>query len=221
MLWFACIAFLMISVYYIFKEHASAFVSLGWKSASSLGFLFVGSCCLVETADVEYGRWMMVGLVLGALGDVLLALPFCYPKWKDHFFLGGLSAFLLGHLAYAKALYAMTDTLGILAVIVSVLLAFAVIALLERHQVAFQSMRLPSTLYAAVILFMEMCALGHLWDGPMYGGILNIAALCFVLSDLVLAFILFGNQNTIKMTRWNLSLYYMAQFLLALTMLLR
>ena len=54
----------------------------------------------------------------------------------------------------------------------------------------------------------------------LYGGILNIASLCFVLSDLILAFMLFGNRNTTRMTRWNLSLYYTAQLLLALTMLL-
>ena len=109
---------------------------------------------------------------------------------------------------------------GILVAICSILLALLVIEVLKKKQVDFQEMRLPSTVYAAVILFMEACALRHLQDGMLYGGILNIASLCFVLSDLILAFMLFGNRNTTRMTRWNLSLYYTAQLLLALTMLL-
>ena len=35
----ACLLFLFVVVYYIFKEHSSAFTSLFWKSASSFCFL--------------------------------------------------------------------------------------------------------------------------------------------------------------------------------------
>lgn len=216
----ACLLFLFVVVYYIFKEHSSAFTSLFWKSASSFCFLLVGFCAFAACVDRRYGEWMLIGLVSGAIGDVLLALPFCYPKKKNLFFLGGLLFFLFGHLAYVAALFVMPVKAGILVAICSILLALLVIEVLKKKQVDFQEMRLPSTVYAAVILFMEACALWHLQDGMLYGGILNIASLCFVLSDLILAFMLFGNRNTTRMTRWNLSLYYTAQLLLALTMLL-
>ena len=212
----ACLLFLFVVVYYIFKEHSSAFTSLFWKSASSFCFLLVGFCAFAACVDRRYGEWMLIGLVSGAIGDVLLALPFCYPKRKNLFFLGGLLFFLFGHLAYVATLFVMPVKAGILVAICSILLALLVIAVLKKKQVDFQEMRLPSTVYAAVILFMEACALWHLQDGMLYGGILNIASLCFVLSDLILAFMLFGNRNTTRMTRWNLSLYYTAQLLLAL-----
>ena len=215
----ACLLFLFVVVYYIFKEHSSAFTSLFWKSASSFCFLLVGFCAFAACVDRRYGEWMLIGLVSGAIGDVLLALPFCYPKRKNLFFLGGLLFFLFGHLAYVAALFVMPVKAGILVAICSILLALLVIEVLKKKQVDFQEMRLPSTVYAAVILFMEACALWHLQDGMLYCGILNIASLCFVLSDLILAFMLFGNRNTTRMTRWNLSLYYTAQLLLALTML--
>lgn len=220
MIGIACLLFLFVVLYYIFKEHSSAFTALGWKSASSFCFLLVGFCTFAACEDRWYGGWMLAGLVLGAIGDVLLALPFCYPKRKDFFFLTGLLFFLFGHLAYVAALYVMPMNAGVLTAICSVLLALLVIAGLTRSKVDFEAMRLPSTVYAAVILFMEACALWHLQDGMAYGGILNIATLCFVMSDLILAFILFGNRSTARMTRWNLSLYYTAQLLLALTMLL-
>ena len=94
----ACLLFLFVVVYYIFKEHSSAFTSLCWKSASSFCFLLVGFCAFAACVDRRYGEWMLIGLVSGAIGDVLLALPFCYPKRKNLFFLGGLLFFLFGHL---------------------------------------------------------------------------------------------------------------------------
>ena len=141
-------------------------------------------------------------------------------KKEEPLLSGWIAFFLFGHLAYVAALFVMPVKAGILVAICSILLALLVIEVLKKKQVDFQEMRLPSTVYAAVILFMGACALWHLQDGKLYGGILNIASLCFVLSDLILAFMLFGNRNTTCMTRWNLSLYYTAQLLLALTMLL-
>ena len=101
----ACLLFLFVVVYYIFKEHSSAFTSLFWKSASSFCFLLVGFCAFAACVDRRYGEWMLIGLVSGAIGDVLLALPFCYPKRKNLFFLGGLLFFLFGHLAYLAPVY--------------------------------------------------------------------------------------------------------------------
>lgn len=92
----ACLLFLFVVVYYIFKEHSSAFTSLFWKSASSFCFLLVGFCAFAACVDRRYGEWMLIGLVSGAIGDVLLALPFCYPKRKNLFFLGGLLFFCSG-----------------------------------------------------------------------------------------------------------------------------
>ncbi|MCR0205907.1 lysoplasmalogenase [[Clostridium] innocuum] len=221
MIWMTCILFLVVVLYYIFNKHASPFVSLAWKSASSACFVLVSFCAYMQSNNIAYGGFMLAGLVLGAAGDVLLALPFCYPRYEDHFFLGGLSAFLFGHLAYVMALYAMPWNIGVITAIGSLMLAVVVIALLQKQHIDFKRMRAPSTLYAAVILFMEACALWHLQDGWLYGGVLNIAALCFVLSDVILAFMLFGDKNTSAMTRCNLSLYYTAQLLLALSMLLR
>ena len=150
----ACLLFLFVVVYYIFKEHSSAFTSLFWKSASSFCFLLVGFCAFAACVDRRYGEWMLIGLVSGAIGDVLLALPFCYPKRKNLFFLGGLLFFLFGHLAYVAALFVMPVKAGILVAICSILLALLVIEVLKKKQVDFQEMRLPSTVYAAVILFM-------------------------------------------------------------------
>ena len=88
MIWMTCILFLVVVLYYIFNKHASPFVSLAWKSASSACFVLVSFCAYMQSNNIAYGGFMLAGLVLGAAGDVLLALPFCYPRYEDHFFLG-------------------------------------------------------------------------------------------------------------------------------------
>src|SRR6202048_5516656 len=51
---------------------------------------------------VRERRWLMLALVFSALGDFLLAIP-----WWALSFVGGLGAFLVGHLCYLGALAAL------------------------------------------------------------------------------------------------------------------
>jgi len=59
------------------------------------------------TGAAEYARWIVLGLVLGAAGDVILAgvLPLSHP-----FYPGG-AAFALGHIAYLLAIVFLRQTL--------------------------------------------------------------------------------------------------------------
>ena len=69
-----------------------------WKPLASAGFVLVPVCTGVLWSDAGPGldaaRWIAVGLVLGAAGDVALMFE------SDRGFLAGLAAFLLGHVAY-------------------------------------------------------------------------------------------------------------------------
>lgn len=208
-------------LYYIFAPHKNAWTALYWKTASSIGFLITGWILSFYCKDSHYVTWMYGGLCLGAIGDVLLALPFCYPAKKEGFFLGGLSAFLLGHLCYIIALFQGDVKSAWPMMIPAAMLAWGLIKLLPRLGVDFEKMQVPSMVYALVILCMEACALSYLPLKTMYAFILNLAALAFVLSDLVLVFILFGKRDTRSMTMLNLSLYYGAQMALCATFLFR
>ena len=66
------------------------------KPAAMLGLL---TCALLAGAGGSAsGRWLVLALVLGLVGDVFL-LDHADPRR----FVGGLAAFLLGHLAYVAA----------------------------------------------------------------------------------------------------------------------
>ena len=57
----------------------------------------IAAALSMGAADTTSGRWLLAGLALGLVGDVAL-LSDSEPR-----FLAGLSAFLLGHLAYVAA----------------------------------------------------------------------------------------------------------------------
>ncbi len=62
------------------------------KPSAMVGLLAVAA--LAGAADTAFGRWLLLALALGGVGDVLLLGD------SSRRFAGGLAAFLLGHLAY-------------------------------------------------------------------------------------------------------------------------
>jgi uncharacterized membrane protein YhhN len=65
------------------------------KSLASAGFL--AAAVAVGAPDSKFGRFILAGLAISAVGDLLLL------SHRRGAFLGGLGAFLVAHLAYAAA----------------------------------------------------------------------------------------------------------------------
>ncbi len=124
---------------------------------------------------------ILAGLILGALGDFLLARP------SEKAFLAGMGAFALGHLAYAAGFapgfpkgrdWAVLATLALLILSTELWLA--------PHTGA---LRWPVRLYGLVIGAMAAAAV--LMAPRPGGGLVQTGAALFVLSDLLLALALF------------------------------
>ncbi len=174
------------------------------KPVASAGFLVAGvGAGALETA---YGRAVLAGLALSMLGDVLLI-----PKSKRAF-LGGLVAFLLGHLAFALAFASrgldLSRALAALAVVVvSSGLAWR---WLSPHVEA--RMRAPVLAYVTVISSMVATAAGA---SAHAGGLVGlVGALMFYGSDLAVA-----RERFVAKTFWNrawgVPLYFVAQLVIA------
>lgn len=170
---------------------------------------FVAAAWAQGALASPYGTWILVGLVLSAVGDVLLI-----PKESPRAFLAGLAAFLLGHVAYSVAfavrgLDAVTAVVALLAVLA---LALAALRWLLPHVAP--EMRPPVLAYLAVISGMLVCAagtVGHAGRPAIFAG-----AFAFYLSDLAVA-----RQRFVARSFWNqawgLPLYFGAQLALAWT----
>lgn len=176
------------------------------KPLASTGFLVVAVG--IGALDSSYGRAVLVGLVLSWIGDV------CLLSRRHAWFLAGLVAFLLAHVAYGVAFFG--DGLPLRWVLAAVALlagpAFVVRRWLAPHIPA--DMRRPVDAYVVVITVMVALSLTRTAMGGSPW--IAVGAIAFYLSDLSVArdrFVSSAPSNRL----WGLPLYYGAQLVLAFT----
>ncbi len=155
-----------------------------------------------------YDVSIAAGLLLGAIGDVLL-IPTDRPRW----FLAGLGSFLLGHVAYVIALFSLGfDSRALLALVVLLPALVAIDRWLRPH--------VPSDMlgavraYMVVITSMMIAATSAALHAHAYVALAG--ATLFYLSDLAVArdrFVTPGFANEAI----GLPLYFGAQLFIAAT----
>lgn len=164
------------------------------------------------------GAWFWLvplGLALGALGDLLLALK------GERVFLAGVAAFGLGHLAYAGGFLLRSAEIGFDGVgIAEAVVLAGLLGLLVSTEVWLAprtgALRGPVRGYVALIGVMGLAALLlPVHDGQ---GFLRLGATLFIASDLMLALQLFvvrdaGQRRVLALALW--LAYWAAQALIA------
>jgi uncharacterized membrane protein YhhN len=199
---------------------ALAIASAPWALAQPwLNFAFkpLATLCVIAwaasaaTGDATVRRWIVAGLACSLAGDVALL-------WPVQGFLAGLVSFLLGHLAY---LVALTRRVRLAAVP----LAFAAWAAVAAGVLSFlwhgvpAALRLPVVAYVAALSAMAAQA-STAWrvrasapDAAEWR-LVALGGALFVASDAVLAADRFVGGVPMP-TLWNLSLYWLGQWLIA------
>lgn len=159
--------------------------------------------------------WMVcLAVFFGFLGDTLLLVPDRKP-----FFLGGLAAFLVGHLFYGAAL--IRHSLGFPSAVTMIVLGTALViigiaAYFSLHR-NLGEMKIPVIAYLTVILGMAFFAGCYfLGRAPSAAGVMvPIGAACFVISDYLLARSLFLKRFP-QSDFWVMLTYLLAQTGLAM-----
>ena len=128
-----------------------------------------------------------LALVLGWLGDVFLL------KITDiRFFRLGLASFLLGHICYIPAILHFSGKLQMFPFIISLAAAVPLGYLIRRLVRPSKEMNIPAFAYETVILLMAVSSLQlFLSQGAPFGALVFAGALCFLVSDTLLAFFTF------------------------------
>ena len=177
------------------------------KPVASAAFIWLA---LVSGAlDSTYGRWLLAGLALCMLGDVLLI-----PRDRPGVFRAGVFAFLLGHVAYCAAF--LTQPMSPVGLIVGGALMIAVVGLVLRWLAG----SLPADMvgavrtYMVVIGVMSTLACGVTAAGGPWQ--VAVGALAFTASDVSVARDRFVRHEFVNRA-WGLPLYFGAQLLLAVT----
>ena len=177
------------------------------KPLASLAFVWVGLAS--GALESTYGQWVLAGLALCLLGDVLLI-----PLERPAVFRAGVFAFLLGHVAYSAAFLTQPlDGFGlaggalVLAVVVGGVLRWLATSLPA-------DMAWPVRIYMVVIGVMSTLACGVTAAGGPWA--VAVGALAFTASDISVARDRFVRHEFLNRA-WGLPLYYGAQLLLAST----
>lgn len=173
------------------------------KAAASTGFLVVGA--RAGLWDDAAGQAVLVGLGLSWVGDV------CLVSSDKRWFLAGLVAFLLGHVAYVVGF-------GLRGVDPTVT-AIALVVLVGPAAIVWRWLRVragrlggPVLAYIVVITTMLAAAVGTTAVSPSVG--LLAGAALFYVSDLFVARERFVTKTPVN--RWiGLPVYYLGQLLLA------
>lgn len=183
----------------------------GWRPACKISaaavFVLMG---LHSDFQRPQDYWMMTGLIFGFIGDVALL-------WRDRvIFLGGLIAFLLGHVFYVLAWApawqgsALTHPLTWLFLLISLGFTPYIWRFVHGH------MRLAVCAYIGVITLMGLSSVGQMTASGDWR--FGVGALMFVCSDLSVAL-----DRFTALPRWHriagIPLYFWSQYLIASTLI--
>ena len=178
------------------------------KPAALVGLFSVA--LLAGAGDSTYGRWLLLALVLGLVGDVLLL------EDTPSRFVWGLAAFLVGHLAYVASFLAVgldRPPLGWVGLLVLVA-ALVVGRRILPGAVADGGAGLGVAVAAYMVVIGAMAVTGWATGRPLVG----VGASLFVVSDTVLAM-----GRFVEVRRWGpvvvMVTYHLAQALIVVGLL--
>ena len=173
------------------------------KPFASLGFIV--AAIGFGAFESRYGKIILLGLILGAIGDV------CLLGSAKQYFIAGLVSFLLGHVAYVVAFAGLPLNLSY-AIVAAVLMSLVMLAIARWVFPHAPKMRVPIGLYMLVISVMCVVAIGAGGAGAPW--MIPVGALMFTASDIAVVRDRFVSKGLVNRL-WGLPLYYAAQLIIA------
>lgn len=191
------------------------------KAIASLLFIATaGSALTANPGEYRYGLLIIVGLACGMLGDVWLDLKWIYERDRDVYLYAGFYSFFTGHLFFIAAIFmhyrwtALTLALSI----VFALIGAAGATLMEKPlKMNYGKFRPTCFIYGFILMMTAASSIvAFASTGETVWITMSIGSVLFLLSDLVLSGMYFGEgKNTSLNVIINHGLYYAAQFVIA------
>lgn len=216
--------FLSLSMLIKFTYNPKKIYNFIFKTITSILFISTALISYIKSpeGDYYYFFFLIVGLFFSLIGDMLLALKLNHVDGSlNKYFLYGLVSFSLTHVMYILA-FTHLGSFSVFDLLVALVIAFVIIKLLNNNKnLDFKDMFLPVSIYSFVICLMtfESVKLVFLFNLNYGIYLLLFGTLLFILSDLILCFILFNSHSPKYLSAINLITYYTGQFLIASTLL--
>ena len=220
------VGILATAVFLVLRVKRGGIAALYAKAVASLCFIATAIAATNENRlFLDFGSFMTFGLVFGLLGDVWLDLKWIYLQDKDSYLYSGFIFFLLGHVCFVTAVFKVgpyTPSSLIVAFAAALVIAFVAILVekpLKMHYGKFKWIVFLYSFMLALTMTMAM-TLAVITGFDKMWTVMSVGGLLFLLSDLVLSGMYFGEgKNTSFNIVLNHTLYYAAQFIMAATIL--
>lgn len=205
---------------FIVVEHKEKYVpAVFLKGLASAVFVLIGALASRLSTNGEFTQMIFIGLIFGMAGDILLNLRFVWKNIGQKIFLVGIVAFLTGHIYYLIALLKVCADPLVYIVIGAVLAAVLLFIIFKKLTVKL-AFKIFGIVYIGAVVIMTVVAIGVAIANPgsRRALIYAIGAVLFTASDVVLIFNTFGSTTKFSLRITNLSLYYVGQIMIALSL---
>ena len=164
-------------------------------------------------------KLVLTGLILGCIADVLLNLRWVIKEKGKLIFLVGILVFLSGHIVYLAAILPMSES-WVLCFGIGIILTAGLMKWIFTKITAEKAFKIFGVFYIGAIVLMNCVAISNLITATStFTAIFAAGAVLFLISDIVLILNTFGPESKFSLRITNLSLYYLGQLLIALSLL--
>lgn len=216
---------LLAALFIVVRVLRGGMTALYLKALASVGFVGLG---LVMFFGYSPANWksifVILGLVMGLVGDVLLDFKVVQKEKSDTFLNWGMLAFGVGHIFYFIYLVLKLPEFNvwglIIAIGVAALITFAIIKFIAPlMKLDFGKFKWQSAAYSFILSFVMLYAITCAIISPSFWLIALGLGLIFV-SDLILSTMYFGGKQDDKLLCiLNHGIYYLGQIAIALSCL--
>ena len=197
------------------------------KAFASTLFIVTGvaaAATVIGADKFSFSLFVVMGLVMGLMGDIWLDLKWVYPEANDTYTFAGFGSFMIGHFFYLAGLFIhyadFTKPLYIVVpAIIALLLGGGVVILEKPMKMVYGKFKAITGVYGFVLGFMTFLsgslALMHNFK-EMTLNFMFVGGVLFLLSDLILSGTYFGEgkRRPVDIVTNHVS-YYAAQFVIA------
>lgn len=200
---------------------------IGVEIKSIVSVIYIATAALAiweRPENYKYGLLIIIGGVLGLLGDVYLDQKWIHLESKDEYLALGFLNFGVGHIFYIVGA-AMVADFGVKDMLIPLVAAFGIsvfnMMLSKPLKQDFGKFKIVVFTYGLILGFMAVTAfMAYIKTRSTAFLIYTIAGLSFFASDIVLSAIYFtkdGKKVTVARFIINIIAYYLAQYLIAIT----
>ncbi len=197
------------------------------KAFASTLFIATGVAAAASVTGAEkfsFSLFVIMGLVMGLMGDIWLDLKWVYPETNDTYTFAGFGSFMIGHFFYIAGLFIhyadFTKPLFIvIAAAIALVLGGGTVLLEKPMKMVFGKFKAITGVYGFVLGFMTFLSGALALMNNFKVMTLNfmfVGGVLFLLSDLILSGTYFGEgkRRPVDIITNHVS-YYVAQFVIA------